>query len=63
MKRAPFKAYVRKGDHDLWYCLTLTHYGPEVQQVSAPLATHEAALAHALAAVGLDRPAEHREAP
>ena len=28
-----------------------------------PFPTHEAALAHALAAVGLDRPAEHREAP
>ncbi|WP_341856399.1 hypothetical protein [Brachybacterium sp. GPGPB12] len=25
--------------------------------------THAAALAHALTAVGLDRPAEHREAP
>lgn len=63
MKRAPFKAYVRKGDHDLWYCLALTHYGTEVRQVSTPRPTHEAALAHALAEVGLDRPAEHREAP
>lgn len=31
--------------------------------VGKPHPTHEAALAHALAAVGLDRPAEHREAP
>lgn len=63
MKRAPFKAYVRKGDHDLWYCLTLTHYGTEVRQVSAPLPTHQEALDAALVAVGLAKPAEHREAP
>lgn len=31
--------------------------------IGEPHPTHAAALAHALTEVGLDRPAEHREAP
>lgn len=33
------------------------------EDIVAEHPTHEAALAHALHEVGLDRPAEHREAP
>ncbi|TDP76325.1 hypothetical protein DEU31_3032 [Brachybacterium sp. AG952] len=33
------------------------------EDIVAEHPTHAAALAHALAEVGLDRPAEHREAP
>lgn len=39
------------------------HERPDYVDHVSVFPTHEAALAHALAAVGLDRPAEHREAP